>query len=71
MNELTTEQKIRRKAREINDHVISGRACYWDHEKKHLRVFRARLSKGKFQVMPLMGRKWLNASLNDHFEFYR
>ena len=69
--ESTPEQKIRRKVREVNDHVSAGKPCYWDHAQKRLRVFRARLSKGKFQVMPLAGRKWLDASLEDHFEFYR
>ena len=71
MNELTVEQKIRRKAREINDHVSAGKPCYWDVGQKRYRVFCARMSKGKLQVMPLASRKWLTASLDDHFEFYR
>jgi len=71
MNELTVEQKIRRKAREINDHVSAGKPCYWDVGQKRYRVFCARVSKGRLQVMPLASRKWLNASLADNFEFYR
>lgn len=70
---MTDEQKIRRKVREINDHVLSGKPCYWDlsaTQKRH-RVFRARMSKGKFQIMPIAGRKWLDASLEDNFEFCR
>jgi hypothetical protein len=69
---MTDEQKIRRKVREINDHVSAGKPCYWDQsEQKRYRVFRARMSKGRFQVMPLAGQKWIEASLTDHFEFYR
>ena len=68
---MTDEQKIRRKVREVNDHVSAGKPCYWDRAEKRLRVFRARMSKGKFQIMPIAGRTWLDASLQDNFEFYR
>jgi len=70
-HESSVEQKIRRKVREINDHVYAGKPCYWDRAEKRYRVFRARLSKGKFQIMPLAGQKWLEASIDDQFEFYR
>lgn len=53
---MTDEQKIRRKVREVNDHVSAGKPCYWDRAEKRLRVFRARMSKGKFQIMPIAGR---------------
>jgi hypothetical protein len=68
---MTDEQKIRRKVREVNDHVSAGKPCYWDRAEKRLRVFRARMSKGRLQIMPIAGRKWLDASLQDNFEFYR
>jgi hypothetical protein len=69
---MTDEQKIRRKVREINDHVSAGKPCYWDQsEQKRYRVFRARMSKGKFQVQPVAPARWMDASLADSFEFCR
>lgn len=70
---MTDEQKTRRKVREINDHVSAGKPCYWDvaATQKRYRVFRARMSKGRFQIMPLAGQKWLDASLTDNIEFCR
>jgi hypothetical protein len=69
--ESSDEQKIRRKVRELNEHVTSGKPCYWDHGQKRHRVFRARMNKGKFQIMPIAPQKWLDASLTDNFEFCR
>jgi len=73
---MTDEQTIRRKVREINDYLFAGKPVYWDRPApggqnghKRFRVFRARLSKGKFQIMPLAGRKWLDAGITDNFEF--
>jgi hypothetical protein len=68
---MTDEQKIRRKVREINGHVSAGKPCYWDRNEKRYRVFRARMSKGKFQVQPVAPARWMDASLTDNFEFYR
>jgi hypothetical protein len=69
---------IRAKVREINNHVQAGKPCYWDRTteasgtiRRRHRVFRARFSKGKFQIQPLAPQKWLDASVEDNFEFYR
>lgn len=72
MREMTDEQRIRRKVREINDHVFAGKLAYWNQSpQKKYRVFRARYSKGRFQIMPLAPQKWLDAGINDVFELYR
>ncbi len=69
---MTDELQIKRKVRAINDHLFAGKPVYWDKSnQKRYRVFRARLSKGKFQIMPVAGRKWIEAGIEDHFEFHR
>lgn len=63
---------IKRKVREINDHVLAGKPCYWDKSPgKRLRVFRARVSKGRFQILPIAGQRWMDAQLGDNFELCR
>lgn len=72
MKELTTEQKIRRRVREINEHVLAGKPCYWDRKpEERFRVFRARIKKGKFQINPVSSFNWCEADLTDNFEFSR
>jgi hypothetical protein len=72
-------QKIRRKVKEINLHVQGGKPCYWDQKlgdgdqatTVRYRVFRARFSKGRFEIIPLSKNHWMAASLVDKFELCR
>ncbi len=66
------EQNIRRKVREINDHIDAGKPVYWGRTpEKRFRVFRARFSKGRFQILSVAGLMWLEANLGDDFELSR
>ncbi len=70
--EITPDLLMKRKVREINEHVLAGKSCYWDKSpEKRLRVFRARSLKGRFQILPIAGQRWMDAKLEDNFEFCR
>lgn len=71
--ESDTARKARAKAREINNHLESGKAVYWDQSpEKRYRLMRAKTTDGKLKVKVLAaGNVWKAAAVTDHFEFYR
>lgn len=72
MNQLTIDQQIKRKVREINERVQAGKPAYWNQSSaKKYRIFRARYFKGRFQIQPIAPQKWMDAQITDIFELCR
>lgn len=61
------EHAIKEKVREINQWLDIGKVVYWDKGQGRKRVWRARFFQGGIRVLPVKGRSWFAASLDDKF----
>jgi len=46
---------------QIREFLRAGKPCYLQTPAGNVRIFRVRVVKGRFQIMPMNGNKWWNA----------